>query len=174
MSWLGCRGPWRPRQGCGRTLATHRAVPAAAREVNLLYLGASVLILLDLSYTSRFWTSYEAWLSMQEPTAKGSRPAPPEKKRHTIVPIYNASELLGRVLEETWANKTPDEAMPVHSRPDVTVTNESDKVVQLGKLKSFDETVRTSSEVQARLAEAAMTTKGKGGAEVGGGCYAVL
>ena len=144
------------------------------REVNLLYLGASVLILLDLSYMSRFWTSYEAWLSMQEPTAKGLRPAPPAKKRHTIVPIYNATESLGRTLEEMWADKTPEEAMAVLSRPDVTVTNESDKIVQLGKLKSFDETVRTSPEVQARLAKAAMMTKSEGGAEAGGGCCTLL
>ena len=31
----------------------------------MLYLGMSVLILLDRSYSSRFWTNYEAWLSMQ-------------------------------------------------------------------------------------------------------------
>ena len=36
-----------------------------AAQVNMLYLGTTVLILLDLSYVSRFWTQFEAWLSMQ-------------------------------------------------------------------------------------------------------------
>ena len=34
-------------------------------NVNYLYLSMPVLILLDLSYQSRFWTQFEAWLSMQ-------------------------------------------------------------------------------------------------------------
>ena len=34
-------------------------------NVNMLYLGTTVLILLDLSYVSRFWTQFEAWLGMQ-------------------------------------------------------------------------------------------------------------
>ena len=37
-------------------------------DVNLLYVGASVLFLLDVSYISRFWTQFEAWLSMQKAT----------------------------------------------------------------------------------------------------------
>lgn len=35
------------------------------RTVNLLYLGTRVLVLADISYLSRFWTQFEAWLSMQ-------------------------------------------------------------------------------------------------------------
>ena len=35
------------------------------KKVNWLYLGCSVLVLLDLSYLSRFWTQFEAWLSFQ-------------------------------------------------------------------------------------------------------------
>mmetsp|Transcript_8774 Transcript_8774/g.19508 ORF Transcript_8774/g.19508 Transcript_8774/m.19508 type:complete len:142 (+) Transcript_8774:375-800(+) len=47
-------------------------------NVNMLYLGYSVLVLLDISYPSRFWTQFEAWLSMQRalPDGLGAAPAP--------------------------------------------------------------------------------------------------
>ena len=45
------------------------------KNMNLLYLGCSVLILMDRSYLSRFWTQFEAWLSMQQPSASGRDPA---------------------------------------------------------------------------------------------------
>ena len=80
------------------------------------------------------------------------------------MPIYNATESAGRLLEEVWATRTPAEAMVVLARPDVTVTNESDKVMQLRKLEGFDETVRTSPEIQARLAAMPTQGQGKGGA----------
>ena len=51
------------------------------RNVNLLYLGMRVLILLDLSYMSRFWTQFEAWLSMQQCTTRGLVPAPDVGRR---------------------------------------------------------------------------------------------
>ena len=41
------------------------------KEVNRLYLGTTVLILLDMSYVSRFWTQFESWLSMQFATPSG-------------------------------------------------------------------------------------------------------
>ena len=41
------------------------------QHVNYLYLGCSVLVLLDLSYLSRFWTQFEAWLSFQVPSPQG-------------------------------------------------------------------------------------------------------
>ena len=41
--------------------------------VNLVYLGASVLILLNKDYMERFWTSVEAWLSMQVAMPEGLR-----------------------------------------------------------------------------------------------------
>ena len=40
-------------------------------NINLLYLGATVLVLMDLSYLSRFWTQFEAWCSMQKCTTEG-------------------------------------------------------------------------------------------------------
>ena len=71
--------------------ASFRAMLA---NVNLLYLGMSVLVLLDLSYLSRFWTQMEAWLSMQDTTLGGLRSAVgTARERHTIKCIYNALEI---------------------------------------------------------------------------------
>ena len=36
------------------------------RSANLLYLGATVVILLEGPYLERFWTSAEAWLAMRK------------------------------------------------------------------------------------------------------------
>ena len=64
------------------------------KNANLLYLGTLVLILLDLSYISRFWTQFEAWLSMQSATANGLVSAPAEQKRYTIACVHGAPEAL--------------------------------------------------------------------------------
>ena len=88
---------------------------------------------------------------MQQPTADGLRPAGEGKRRWTIVPMYNATEDLARLLESMWATRTPEEAYAVLSKPDVTVTNTSDKVMQLAKLSKFDQRVRDDAEVQAAL-----------------------
>jgi hypothetical protein len=97
----------------------------------MLYLGTQVLILLDLSYVSRFWTQFEAWLSMQFATPDGLKSAVgTQSTRHHIVAIQNAaaqSDMFTKMLLDQWATKTPDEAFEFLSKPDVTVTNKSDK-----------------------------------------------
>lgn len=104
-------------------------------EVNLLYLGCQVLVLLDLSYLSRFWvrccpqrhvghthwmltawrsppyasrsqTMYEGWLSQQQPTAQGLKLAQAQHAtRCTIVPILGASEAYKMALTGTFSEK---------------------------------------------------------------------
>jgi hypothetical protein len=112
------------------------------KHANLLYLGTRVLILLDLSYIGRFWTLFEAWLSMQSVHAEGLKPAAPEEKRFEIVPVHGANKITGESLESMWAERTPQEAYDLLKEPDVTVTNLSDKEVQLVKLMQLDEEVR--------------------------------
>jgi len=100
------------------------------QNVNLLYLGLKVLILLDQTYVSRFWTQFEAWLSMQKPSASGLTPAQDEDgvpRRFHIVPIHSANDKLAESLEDTWAVRTPEQATKVLENKDVTVTNKSDK-----------------------------------------------
>uniref|UniRef100_A0A7S3WV90 Uncharacterized protein n=1 Tax=Emiliania huxleyi TaxID=2903 RepID=A0A7S3WV90_EMIHU len=116
------------------------------KEVNRLYLGTTVLILLDMSYVSRFWTQFESWLSMQFATPSGLKSAVGTKnERHHIVCIQNAAaqaESFTKLLVDQWAKKTPDEAHAFLSKPDVTVTNQGDKDGQLPKIKALDATVQ--------------------------------
>eukprot|EP00322_Chrysochromulina_rotalis_P028568 CAMPEP_0115832758 /NCGR_PEP_ID=MMETSP0287-20121206/2823_1 /TAXON_ID=412157 /ORGANISM="Chrysochromulina rotalis, Strain UIO044" /LENGTH=321 /DNA_ID=CAMNT_0003286153 /DNA_START=140 /DNA_END=1105 /DNA_ORIENTATION=+ len=114
------------------------------KHANLLYLGTRVLILLDLSYISRFWTQFEAWLSMQTPSGSGLVPATPETRRYHIVPIHGANRTMADGLVAMWATRTPTDAYTLLSEPDVTVTNQSDKDLQLEKLLSLNEEVQSA------------------------------
>ena len=112
------------------------------KHAYLLFLGTRVLILLDLSYIGRFWTLFEAWLSMQAVSPEGLKPATPEQQRLDIVPIHGANNITGESLKAMWASRTPQEAYDLLKEPDVTVTNQSDKDTQLDKLLKLDDEVR--------------------------------
>ena len=114
-------------------------------EVNMLYLGCQVLLLLDLSYLSRFWTIYEAWLSHLEPTAQGLQLAQGDAAaRCHIVPILGASEGFKLALVDQIAAKmaTPESAAAYLMNDDVLATNASDEVKQLAKVSGLDERPR--------------------------------
>jgi len=102
---------------------------AMLKRINVLYLGATVLILLELSYISRFWTQFEAWLSMQFATPKGLVPCnlTSDLMRFHIQCIHNAPAELADILLNMWYSKSPEDAHDILSRADVTVTNASDK-----------------------------------------------
>ena len=110
------------------------------KNVNLLYLGCSVLCLIDISYLSRFWTQFEAWLSMQAADSTGLHPAPKGRQRHTFKCIHNATKgNEDEKLRQMWATRKPAEAKELLAMPDVTVTNASDKETQLVKIAKLDE-----------------------------------
>ena len=68
-------------QGKERSAPQLRAFSGMLRNVNMLYLGCSVLILLDRSYQGRFWTQFEAWLSLQKVSPDGLQPAAEGERR---------------------------------------------------------------------------------------------
>ena len=119
-------------------------------NVNMLYLGLRVLILQDVSTISRFWTLFEAWLSMQTPTANGLTPAREAERRFEIIPIHLATDVMKDELIKIWAGKTPDEAKDVLASSDVAVTNASDKETQLGKLDTLNDDVTTAFKASSR------------------------
>ena len=124
------------------------------RSVNALYLGGSVLILMDSAYLSKFWTQFEAWLAMQRCTAEGLRPAPNQSRWVTRC-IHSATSVAE--LEQKWMNTAPQEAKALLSKPDCIVTNMSDKTTQLEKLATLDEEVQQSfgAETLARVCQEA-------------------
>ena len=127
-------------------------------NVNLLYVGCSVLILLDISYLSRFWTQMEAWLSMQHGSTGGLQPAPEDMRRCTIEFLHTATETTRADLVHMWATRQPNDACALLSQPDVQVTNASDKSTQLEKVRGLDALV---CEAHSALAAA---QKARGGA----------
>ena len=122
------------------------------RYISHLFLGSSILILCDRTYTTRFWTLFEAWLAMQMTSANGLVPAPPHKRRCDIVPIHLASDVTAKELERLMADKSVDEAYSTLDSPDINVTNQKDKGQQLTKLLALD--AQVSEAMQARGASA--------------------
>jgi len=113
------------------------------QNINVLYLSLSVLLLLDLSYISRFWTQFEAWCSMQTLSSSGLRPASKGvERRCTVAPILGANSSLVESLLAMWGERSPQQAHDLLSKDDVTVTNLSDKEGQLPKILKLNETVR--------------------------------
>ena len=59
----------------------------------------------------------------------------------SVPSILNANSMVVHSLQDMWRGKTPKDAIEALEMPDVTVTNQSDKVMQLKKLKELDERV---------------------------------
>ena len=135
---------WSMPQG-DRTRAQRVWFKRMLSNVNLLYLGLRVLALIDISYLSRFWTQFEAWLSMQEGSSDGLRPAPVSRRRVEMRCLHNATAgTEDKKLQSMWEAVTPSEAHALLSKPDVTVTNLSDKETQLVKVKQLDGEMRAA------------------------------
>jgi hypothetical protein len=71
-------------QGAKKTLRESAEFKEMLPNINLLYLTCSVLILMDRTYMSRFWTQFEAYLSMRAITSDGLTNALDPKARVTI------------------------------------------------------------------------------------------
>jgi hypothetical protein len=71
-------------QGRNKTLSESAEFKEMLPNINLLYLTCSVLILMDRSYMNRFWTQFEAYLSMRAITSDGLTNARDPKARVTI------------------------------------------------------------------------------------------
>ena len=155
-----------------RTPAEELVFGRTLRFVSLLFLGSRVLILCDRTYTTRFWTLLEAWISMQMVTDDGLVPAPREKRRCDIVPIHLASSVTASELETLVAGKSLDQIYAMLGSPDIQVTNQKDKGMQLAKLLALDhQVVRKMALPTLTLAGGAPRPSG-GGAGVGTGADA--
>jgi len=106
-----------------------------------LYLTCHVLILLDGSYKSRFWTLMEAWCAMMTATAAGVRTACEAERRYTIQCIHSAGEHDEQALIKLVSTKTPDEMHDILALPDIYVTNAKDKHAMLPVVKKTNKHV---------------------------------
>ena len=140
-------------------------------DINLLFLGCRVLILLDRGYMHRFWTQFEAWLALRHATAEsGLADAHDNLQAFGVLEefvqidvLYDDSGIgdnLVEALHKQWDRCNVEDAVRTLQQPDVAVTNESDKETQLRKLPQLDEAVRKALSGKHTDALAAMSQFG--------------
>ena len=117
------------------------------KVVNFLYLGCRVLILLDQGYVGRFWTLFEAWLAMRKVTEEGLVRSHDDEQIHSqwaITVLYDQTAAKTRqdVLIEQWRHCSWEEARRKLAKPDVLVTNISDKDYHLGNLGTLQSYIK--------------------------------
>ena len=82
---------------------------------------------------------FEAFLSLRKVTSTGLDATPSSERRVEITCIHNAPVSFSEALVGMWASKSAAEAHDILVKPDVKVTNQSDKDVQLPKLLKLDD-----------------------------------
>jgi hypothetical protein len=102
----------------------------------------SVLLQFDLIYRTRFWTSFECWLSFMLATSRGIVSAPHGQTRCETDCMPGTPEPYALALRSEWADCNALAAFEKLKDPKVTVTNKSDKEMQLPKILALDETVK--------------------------------
>ena len=108
-------------------------------NINFLYLGTSVLVLMfDRTYMERFWPLLEAWLSCMKGSERGLVSADDEALRCTIQCIDGLSESNAFDLKNRYRGCDANAVHRMLSANWVTVTNQSDKEVQLFKIRLLD------------------------------------
>ena len=108
-----------------------------------LYLTSRVLILMDNTYMTRFWTTMEAWCSMMTSTPNGVRTALDNEERYTIECIHNAdAEFMVPYLKKKLGSLTPAQVANFLASPDVAVSNAKDKHTILPIVRKTNEHVR--------------------------------
>ena len=129
-----------------RTPSEETTFRNSLRSVYLLYLGASVLILFDKAYNSRFWTNFEAWLSMRQASADGLTPA--AEARVSVACLgatKDTAEENIAMLSATCHGLTPQAAYDLLKEDDILVTNKRDKEEQLKVLVALADNVPCAS-----------------------------
>ena len=131
-------------------------------SMNLIYLGCSVLVLMDRSTLCRFWTQFEAWLSMQSVGESGLEPASETRARYTICMQHGAPSTLVSALQEEWAKCSVPTACTKLQSPDVAATNLKDKEILIPRIVEFaDEVRRNVIEIAIRREEALRASRRK-------------
>ena len=141
-------------QGADKTPEEKAEFSLMLPNINLLYMGARVLILLDNEYLERFWTQFEAWLSFQLATCDGLK-GDAEAKRCIIECLEGTTAYHAEALRSVWCKADADSALKLLGDKDIKVTNLSDKEVQLPKIHALDDMVKHEHERGAAAAQAA-------------------
>jgi len=127
----------------GRSARERREFQLMLLSIADLYLTSKVLILLDNTYMTRFWTLMESWCAMMTVTPRGVRAARDTEVRYSITCLHQADPKYSLpMLVEKLSTKTPREVAEMLASPDVQVTNQKDKEALLPAVRETDEHVR--------------------------------
>jgi hypothetical protein len=138
-------------QGGERTPPEQAEFKTIMPNINFLYLACSVLILmLDQTYMERFWPQFEAWLAFMQGSQSGLASTPEGQLRCTIRCLLGTPVWYANSLKDRWLNRNAAWAHRTLSEKWVSVTNASDKEVQLFKIFHLDYMTRRS--VRQRVA----------------------
>ena len=112
-------------------------------NIKMLYLSGQVVIFVDQKYMGRFWTQYEAFLSLHKATRNGILPKTLDEVEISVrfVEMGAAGAAGGgvkRAIIDTWRNKNVSEAVGILYEPDVEVTNLADKDSLLRRLPDLE------------------------------------
>jgi hypothetical protein len=102
--------------------------------INLVYLGATVVSIVNNRYLESFWTQFEYILATRKITAHGFETTHGRIHMRFIESAVAAKEPSKALLQQKWSDKTVMEVVEVLSKDDVRVTNQSDKDDLLPKL----------------------------------------
>jgi ankyrin repeat protein len=106
--------------------------------VNLIYLGAYVLSIVNSLYVQRFWTQFEYYLATRSVTTDGFAPGHGRTSVICIQSLAGCNAAQVAALEAKWAQVSTDKAVEVLGHKDVTVTNLKDKLSLLKKLPELE------------------------------------
>jgi len=142
-------------QGQDRTPKEKAEFQVTLPNINLLYLGTSVLVIMfDRTYMERFWPQFEAWLSFMSGDETGIVSTPNGQLRCSIECLGDTPVWYKNALTDRWSKRSTAAAHKELSESWVQVTNQSDKEVQLNKVSHLDFMVRHHFRSQKQAAQA--------------------
>ena len=141
IDWV-CAPQW---HGGGRSDAEEAEFRLILENIlPFIFLGCRVIVLFERIYNQRFWPSVECWIATKMATEDGLVPASEDRLRVQVHGVYSASgkDMSSRkyVLEE-WHQADAQEAIATLSHPDILVTNEKDKELNLKVVASLDDQI---------------------------------
>ena len=123
-----------------------------------------------MQYIGRFWTLFEAYLSFRrmsedgsglveekdEPFTVLSPSSTATRPRPSIISVYGTdsaahaeSDASKELLEKIWRGKTVQQAYQRRAMPDIHVTNQKDKLVNLKKLRRLQRLAQQPKNAQS-------------------------
>ena len=121
-----------------RSAMEQQVATLTRNNIMSIYLGFSVLILMDDVTPTRFWCQLETWLALQKPTTAGLVPTPPGESRAHFMYYESTPEEQQTQFYRHWSACSAREAHARFSHANAKVSNPADKRALLPKVLRLD------------------------------------